>query len=148
MAITEQQPPTPEATERRVTARKSYTAAKNEQIDAVFEFDIDGTTFEAKPNRVPGSTLIDFQGLTVTRDPDAMWDFFRAAMNSSEDAEKVKAREMTEVATGQDLPLSPFGKFKAFLDDPVRKVDINLLMEIVKDMVEFTTGRPTGQSSS
>lgn len=140
-----------EGVSKPMATRKSYHAARNEKIDEIFEFDIDGEVFLAKPHRVPGSTMIDFQGLTVTRDPDAMWDFFRAAMNyepvPAKDSPKYKA-QLDPKSPGYDESLTPFGKFKAFIDDPIRQVDIEMLAEIIKDMVEATTGNPTGQSSS
>jgi len=106
--------------------RKSYQSAKDAKRDTPMIVEIDGTEFETRPGRVPGTTLIDFQGLMVTQDPEAMWQFFRSSFATPEEYEA----------------------FHAFLQDPVREVDINLLFDIIKDMIEFADGLPTGQSNS
>lgn len=107
--------------------RKSYQSAKNAKRDTVMIVEIDGTEFQTRPGRVPGTALIDFQGLVVTRDPEAMWAFFRACFLTEAD----------------------FAAFRDFINDPVREVDINLLFKIVEDLIEFGSGGiPTPQSSS
>src|ERR1035437_2687290 len=95
--------------------RKSYQSAKNAKRDTVMIVEIDGTEFQTRPGRVPGTALIDFQGLVVTRDPEAMWNYFRSAFATEDE----------------------YIAFHDFLQDPAREVDINLLFEIIKDMIEM-----------
>jgi hypothetical protein len=106
--------------------RKSYQSAKNARRDTPMIVEIDGTEFTLRPGRVPGTALIDFQGLVVTRDPEAMWAYFRACFP---DPEK-------------------FEEFRDFINDPEREVDINLLFDIIKDLIEEGSGSPTARSSS
>jgi hypothetical protein len=107
-----------------MTVRKSYASAKGAQLDEVMEIEIDGEVFATRPHRVGVTKLIDFQGITVTRDPEAMWGFFRASM-------------------GDD-----FERFEEFCNSPEHVIEAETLGDIIKDMVEFTTGRPTEQSNS
>ena len=106
--------------------RKSYQSAKDGRRDAKMIVDINGTEFTTWPGRAPGTVQIDFSGLTVTRDPEAMWAYFRSTLGSQDE----------------------FEKFQAFLNDEANDVDINMLVEIIKDMMEFANGLPTAQSSS
>jgi hypothetical protein len=113
----------------RKPVHKTYTSAKDAKANTPFIFEIDGKSFEALPGRVPGVTQIDFSGLTVTRNPESMWDYFRAAFSN-------------------DIDPTKFDEFEAYLKDPVRDVTIELLMEVVKDMIEFGNGLPTLRSNS
>ena len=107
-----------------MTIRKVYESAKGAALDEPMEVQIDDKVFTARPHRVSATTLIDFQGLTVTRDPEAMWGFFRSAF-------------------GDD-----YEEFHTYINSPEVTITADTLGEIIKDMVEFTTGRPTEQSNS
>jgi len=112
--------------------RKSYQSAKDAKMSTQYIFDIDGTDFETRPGRVPGSVQIDFSGMTVTRDPETMWNYFRCAF-----------------VDAKGMPLEDeYERFKAYLDDPQREVSVDLLVEIIRDMIEFANGLPTGRSNS
>lgn len=116
-------------------SRKSYQSARGAAQDEAFSFDIDAETFTAYPHRVAAGVLIDFQGMSVTKDPEAMWGFFRAAMSGQRLADGTLAE-------------GDFDRFQDYVNSPLHPVEAEVLGDIIKDMVEFTTGRPTEQSSS
>ena len=118
-------------------SRRSYRSAKGAKQDEAFEFDVDDESFTAYPHRVAAGLLIDFQGLTVTRDPEAMWAFFRAAMSG----ERQPNGEFAE--GGGD-----FERFQEYVNSPKHPVEAEALGDIIKDLLEFTTAHPTEQSSS
>lgn len=123
------------------TVRKSYASAKGEKLDEIMEVEIDDTVFAAYPYRVPATVLIDFSGLTVSRDPEAMWNFFRHAMPGPAKLFDGSDKIGTE-------PVTVFDAFKEFTDSPLHIIEAETLGQIIADMVEFTTGRPTEQSNS
>lgn len=116
-------------------SRKSYQSAKGAKQDEPMEFDVDDESFTAYPHRVAAGVLIDFQGLQVTRDPEAMWSFFRSAMTG-------KRQEDGTFGEGD------FERFQEYVNSPAHPIEAEVLGDIIKDMVEFTTGHPTEQSSS
>ena len=118
-------------------SRKSYQSAKGAAQDAAFVFNIDGEEFTAYPHRVSAGLLIDFQGLGVTKDPEAMWAFFRNAMSGARTPEGRLPEE------GGD-----FARFHEYVNSPEHPIEAAVLGSIITDMVEFTTGRPTEQPSS
>lgn len=127
-----QQPIQPQVIEGPPPVRKSYAAAKHGKASTIMEVEIDGTVFETRPGRVPGTVQIDFMGVSTLADPRLMWNFFRCAfvdIHGNAEPEKYKA-------------------FKKFLDDPIREVDVDTLIQIIRDMIEFANGLPTVPSSS
>ena len=66
-----------------------------------------------------------------------MWAFFRTTMSGQRDAEGKLPEE------GGD-----FARFQEYVNSPEHPIDAEVLGDIIKDMVEFTTGRPTERASS
>ena len=119
------------------TVRKQYQSAKGAYLDDPMELVLDDEVFVARPHRVPATVLIDFQGLQVSRDPDAMWAFFRCAMATRKEVDGQMVEDLTE-----------FDRFHEWVQSPLHPIEADTLGEMIKDMVEFTTGRPTEQLSS
>jgi hypothetical protein len=108
-----------------VTVRKVYQSAKSEQLDEAMIVEINGREFKAFPHRSNIFNEIDFAGVSVTRDPAGMWNYFRAVFGDQ------------------------FEEFKEYVQGPESgDIDAEMFGQIVQDMQEFKTGRPTGQSSS
>jgi hypothetical protein len=125
----------PEGATMSNAARKIYSSARKEKLDEAFDFQLDDVIFVAYPHRAGGTRSIDLAGMQVTKDPAAMWDFLRV------------------VLTGPREPDGSYGegdfeRFKEYVESPEHPILAETLGEIINDMLEEDSGRPTVPSGS
>jgi hypothetical protein len=115
-------------------SRKSYTSAKSEHEGDVMEIEIDSEVFNAVPWRMPVAVLLDVPGISINGNSGPMWEAFRAAFSTTNDEGEIDATE--------------YDRFYAFVRKPGRRVEADTLAQILADIYEEATGRPTTPSSS
>ena len=104
--------------------KRSYKSRSQADKDTPMVFDIDGVDFTAYPRRIPSAMLMDIAGMAIHGDSEPMWEVFEAAMGDK------------------------YQEFRTLLRDPEHAIDAEVLGEIIKDMAEFASERPTGPSRS
>ena len=128
-----------------MATRRSYQSARHEDTHEDYEIALDSEVFHAAPWRMNPSQMIDVPGIAVTGDSRAMWDAFRAAM-----AWPFKDDEGAEL--DPDNPAkwdtTEYDRFRSYVQMPGRDVPAEVLAQILADLIEAGTGRPTVRSSS
>lgn len=119
-----------------MAARKTYETAKSEHAGETMEIVIDNETFVCTPWRLPPSLFLDISGIAITSNTHAVWQAYEAVFSKPH-------AELEGV-----VDKSEYTRFREFVDSSERRVTIELLGEIITDIYQEATGRPTTPSGS